>query len=157
MVMFLKRYGFRSNALHLGPEPELQLALVSGASFILCILVGRGIVSDVYGVSVLRNAAIFVGVHIAVIGILQAGKSVFRRRKFSLKWVITTSLRLGLAFSAFWYAFVIWFFDWPANPHPEQPLDYEGVASTVIALTLVLSACIIALSAFFRITPLNRT
>lgn len=154
--MFLKRYGFRSNALHLGPEPGLQLALVSGASFILCILVGRGIVSDVYGVSVLRNTAIFVGVHMAVIGLLQAGKSVFMRRKFSLKWVISASLRLGLAFSAFWYAFVIWFFDWPANPQPEQPLDYEGDSSTVIALILVATACVLALSAFFRITPLNQ-
>ncbi len=135
----------------LSPDGALIISLAAMLGYFLSVLLGRLVVHSAYGISVFGNTAIFVGAFIAVLLGFEGTRSMVSRRRVQFKGPISAAVRFGLGFSANWYAFMIWFYNWPSNLVPEQPLDYEDGPSTVIALSLVAVAICLAVSVFIRL------
>lgn len=127
--------------------PVTFLIIAGTLGIIPAVLIGRGLDKEITPTNVLLNLITFISVWaVSVFAVILIGRQ--QRIKHVIRKGLWSAACFGLCFSLLWYALAIWFYNWPTNLLPKQPLTYESGPSNLIAAVMVAFAVLSGVLAF---------
>lgn len=129
------------------PLSTPSLVISGSLGFIPAVLIGRGLDKEITPTNVLLNLITFISIYaVCVFAVILIGRQ--QRIKHVIRKGLWSATCFGLCFGLLWYALAIWFYNWPTNLLPEQPLTYESGPSNLIAAVMVAFAVLSGVLAF---------
>ncbi len=127
--------------------PVTFLIIAGTLGIIPAVLIGRELEKEITPTNVLLKLLTFISVWaVSVFAVILIGRQV--RIKHVIRKGLWSATCFGLCFGLLWYALAIWFYNWPTNLLPEQPLTYESGPSNLIAAVMVAFAVLSGVLAF---------